>query len=162
PGFATITASAGESGELSGTTVVGVCPRLAVGQVITTTMPYGAELCISGGIGDVAEYTYAPVHTGDSPTNLTITANGITAVTGPPTPQMTPARGAALNLTFDDLLAAAPVSKRQSISGARLSPRLTGSQSLSPGQPSRLIVPGLPSVDDEWDLNVAIGCSGPT
>ena len=77
------------SGLRTGNATVNVCPALAVGGTYTAVMPLAADLCFKGYSG--AEYTYVPVnHSTASNLSLTVTANGIVPVTGPPSPNMIP------------------------------------------------------------------------
>jgi hypothetical protein len=78
------------SGLRSGLARINVCPNIAVGATYVATMPAASELCLAGGASG-AEYTYSPINLSTSSAlSLTVTASGIQAVTGPPTPNMIP------------------------------------------------------------------------
>ncbi|HEU0053861.1 MAG TPA: Ig-like domain-containing protein, partial [Longimicrobium sp.] len=95
PGQVTVTATAGSR---SGSTTIDVCPNLAVGEAYAASMPSAARLCV-GGQGSTAEYTYMPVNLSTSSAlSLTLTATGIQAVTGPPSPDRIPAASSGLRL----------------------------------------------------------------
>jgi hypothetical protein len=84
-GAANIIATAGAR---SGSATINVCPALAVGGTFTASMPVASDLCFAGG-GSGAEYTYVPInHSTSSNLSLTVTGTGISAVTGPPSPNV--------------------------------------------------------------------------
>jgi hypothetical protein len=87
-GAANITAT---SGLRSGSARINVCPALAVGGTYVASMPGASDLCFAGGAGSDAEYTYMPVNLSTSSAlSLSVTATGIQAVTGPPSPNLIP------------------------------------------------------------------------
>jgi hypothetical protein len=164
-GTASVTAT---SGPRSGSASVSVCPNLAVGGVYTGVMPLASSLCFGGGAG-TEEFTYMPVNlSSSSALSLTLTATGIQAVTGPPSPFRAPAEGAQLGRApsnepgiDEDFRARLLENDRQ------LAARLYRQGNFrverppaSRGGPRRLITVGVPSVGDLMNLNVAQGCSG--
>ncbi|HEX6038074.1 Ig-like domain-containing protein [Longimicrobium sp.] len=168
PGLATITATAGSR---TGSTTIAVCPNLDVGEVYTATMPAASSLCFTGGAAGQAEYTYMPVNLSNSAAlSLTLTGSGITAVSGPPSPNLLPAgngprldaslAGLEANDAFHTQMLARDRDLAMEVgrkSGARITrPRTRGTA----GGPSRVITPNLPTVGDLWNLNTAQGCSG--
>ncbi|HYW13527.1 MAG TPA: Ig-like domain-containing protein [Longimicrobium sp.] len=165
-GAATITAA---SGPRSGTADIVVCPDLSVGEAYTLTMPAAANLCLGGG-GAGAEYTYMPVNLSTSSSlSLAVTASGITAAAGPPSPALLPsgtqARVLGAPMVDDggfhirqmerDFRELAPLARRPE---SRVAPGRT--QRRAPGGPSMAITPGTPTVGDLWSLNTASGCAG--
>jgi hypothetical protein len=158
PGRVTVSAT---HGAMTAETAFDVCPDLAVGEVYTSSYPAAATLCL-GGVGTLTEYTYIPInYSASSALSLTLTATGIQAVTGPPTPLRAPdpqteleslneAAAASLHLTA--------LEADRNISGALITTGLSGLR--APGGLRRTIAPGVPSVGDLWSLNVAQGCSG--
>ncbi|MFL5381006.1 MAG: Ig-like domain-containing protein [Longimicrobiaceae bacterium] len=164
-GTAGVTAT---SGPRSGSAAVSVCPNLAVGGVYTGVMPLASSLCFGGGGAD-EEFTYMPVNlSGSSALSLTLTATGIQAVTGPPSPIRAPAEGprlgrSAANEPAIDEDFRARLLERDRVLGERMYRKgnyRVRRQSASPGGPRRLITAGVPSVGDLMNLNVAQGCSG--
>ncbi|TDR48467.1 hypothetical protein DFR29_10187 [Tahibacter aquaticus] len=67
---------------------VSACLDLAVGEVVVQSMPGGADFCLANSSGGPAEYTYLPINTGvAADSTLSLVANNIQAVTGPPSPR---------------------------------------------------------------------------
>jgi hypothetical protein len=157
-GAVSITASAGG---VSGVATLDVCPALEVGGVYTATMPVAARLCLSGGASG-AEYTYMPINLSTtSALSLTTTGAGIVAVTGPPSPNRIPGGLSPLS-TFDVSPTTRHLQARRAEIGS-VAPLLASRKGrLSPSGPRFAINPGVPSIGDLWDLNVAPGCSGTT
>jgi hypothetical protein len=87
PGTAIITATSNVS--TTGTYAVQVCPNLAVGEVYTASGAAAENICLGGEAG-AAEYTAMPLHTNAGSSSYTVTATGVQAVTGPPTPDRVP------------------------------------------------------------------------
>ena len=167
PGLATITATAGSR---SGQTTIAVCPDLAVGEVYTASMPAAASLCLGGGASGNAEYAYMPINLSTSSSlSLGVTASGITAVTGPPSPALLPTGGPQLQSVsdarlnaMDDLHGAMMERDRRELSPllGRASARVTRPTARRAGGPRMTITTGTPTVGDLWTLNTASGCSG--
>jgi hypothetical protein len=157
PGRVTITATAGAR---TGSATIDVCPNLAVGEAYAAPMPLAAQLCF-GGQASTAEYTYMPVNLSTSSAlSLTVTGTGIQAVTGPPSPNLVP------GVTSPLLLASAPSAGDVAIleRSARDTRHLVGNASARIRRGAsgirRSITPGVPTVGDLMNLNVAPGCSG--
>jgi hypothetical protein len=170
PGSTTITAT---SGARTGTTTVTVCPNLALGGVSVITGPTAASFCLAGGTGN--EYVVVP-YNGDAGSTLgvSVTATGISAVSGTPTPYVAPTAPVGLDifapkrdLSFESRLRA----RERSLAGSmrnvtRSETAVRAMRSLSPRTgPIRAIVSGPPTVGDVWSLNVETssldGCSAP-
>ncbi|HJU39388.1 MAG TPA: hypothetical protein VJ724_07415, partial [Tahibacter sp.] len=138
-------------------TVTG-CVTLAVGEVAKASMPGGASFCIADA-GVDAEYTYLPINVGPSgDVTLSVVANGIQAVTGPPSPRPAPSPFAAFDTST---LPADPHGGIGLDESASRSPLPGGRAPL----PSDLIAPkrkvfGPLTVGQLIDVNVAVGgCS---
>ncbi|HEU0302795.1 MAG TPA: Ig-like domain-containing protein, partial [Longimicrobium sp.] len=147
PGSATITAT---SGVRSGTAAMAVCPDLAVGGVYTAVMPAAASVCFPGG-GSGAEYTYMPVNlSAAAALSLTVTGSGIIPVTGPPSPSLQPGGSLLLNRLEDterrDRIHGEMLERDRSLAQGLLARPGTRVSRGARGGPSRLIVPGTPSV----------------
>ena len=165
PGTVTITAT---SGARTGSAKLAVCPSLAVGGVYTAVMPAASGLCFGGGETGTAEYTYMPVNlSSTSVLSLGVTGRGISAVSGPPSPNLLPGTGGALL----DGAAAAQAEDAQHLAmlerdrAEALRVMRSGApwkveRTRRAGGPNYLITPGVPAVGDLWSLNVASGCSG--
>ena len=70
---------------------VSACLDLALGEVVVRPMPAGADFCLVNSSGGAAEYTYLPINTSSvADSTLSLVANNIQAVTGPPTPRPVP------------------------------------------------------------------------
>ena len=168
PGTATITAT---SGTRTGSMSVAVCPDIAVGQVYTVVMPAAADVCFAGGATGNAEYTYMPVNLSSaSSLSLTLTGSGIVAVTGPPSPDVIDGvpltlgqRRTADQQLADDNAHTSMLERDRREGNALLSrpgTRIGNTTARSQLRPDMLITPGMPSIGDLWNLNVAQGCSG--
>lgn len=163
PGLATITAT---SGARSGSMIVAVCPDLSVGEAYTAVMPAASSLCLAGGSSGSAEYTYMPVNLSTaSSLSLTVTGSGITSVTGPPSPALLPSGGPRLAAAPSGLDARDDWHMSHLEQDRALSIRLAGRPDAlvkrgRRGGANYTITPGVPSVGDLWNLNVASGCSG--
>lgn len=116
-GTADITASAGGAQE---TVTVNVAPppsqqcdpantiNLAVGETFVASGGGAALLCVAGGPG--SEYVYVPFHhsgAGAARLAVEVSAGGVTAAAGPPTPFLSPSAGLSLS--------AAPVEPRRDL-----------------------------------------------
>ncbi|HET6232580.1 MAG TPA: Ig-like domain-containing protein, partial [Longimicrobiaceae bacterium] len=177
PGTAQITATAGS---VSGTATIGVCPNLSVGGVYTATMPGAANVCLGGGAGGAAEYTYMPINLSTSGAlSLTLTASGIQAVTGPPSPNLLPGTSARLGLSgamstsFDQVVDGGDVAilekdagKIGALMGSRSS-RIAAGQTGNAARyyrtgsgSRRVLTAGTPAVGTLMDLNTNSSCSG--
>jgi len=165
-GTAGVTAT---SGPRSGSASISVCPNLPVGGVYTGVMPVAASLCFGGGAG-TQEFTYMPVNLSNSAAlSLTLTATGIQAVTGPPSPNKLPTgprlgRSAADEPGIDEGFRARLLENDRALGRQlfRQGSYRVQRQSAAPGGPRRLITTGVPAVGDLMNLNVAQGCSGAT
>src|SRR5690606_37622062 len=106
PGVATIVAS---SDSAAASVRIAVCADLAVGEAVALD-PAATSHCFAGA-ESATEYVYIPVNTGGSGRSLTITASGIGAVTGPPSPALLPESYSAvspLRATFTSSLESDP------------------------------------------------------
>lgn len=165
PGNVTITAT---SGARTGTASISVCPAMAVGTVYTATMPAAASLCFGADAGQAAEYTYIPVnHSNASALSLTLLANGIAAVTGPPSPNLMVPSGTMLVESSNHQASSHQsdghfefLERDRSLAESLLRKKGTRVSRTSDPLLRKLIVPGTPAVGDLWALNVASGCSG--
>lgn len=164
-GNTTITAT---SGSVSGSASIAVCPNLAVGGVYTAVMPGAASLCFGGGAG-TQEFTYMPVNLSSaSALSLTLTATGIQAVTGPPSPNKLPAGGPMLGRSPANEVAIDEEGRGRMLERDRdLAAEMyrkgnyrVERQAANGRGPRRLITVGVPTVGDLMNLNVAQGCSG--
>jgi hypothetical protein len=170
-GAVTFTAT---SGVRTGAVTVAVCPDLPVGGVVTAVMPGAAGVCLAGGEAGNAEYTYMPMNlSAASALGLSVTGSGIVGVTGPPTPNLLPGDAPRLSLSgAAPALAAAPLRaaddlhlRRMEREARELAPLLARpsarvNRSARDGGARFQITPGVPSVGDLMQLNVAEGCSG--
>lgn len=165
PGNVTITAT---SGVRTGAASISVCPAMAVGSVYTAAMPSAASICFGAGAGAAAEYTYIPVnHSNASALSLTLLANGITPVVGPPSPNLMVPSGTML-VQSSDLQSSNQESdthfefmaRDKSLAESLLRKKGTRVTRTTDPLLRQLIVPGTPAVGDIWGLNVASGCSG--
>jgi hypothetical protein len=164
-GSTVITASS-DAGAVTGSFTVNVCPNLAVGAAYTAAMPGAASVCFGGGASG-AEYTYMPVNlSASSALSLTVTATGIQAVTGPPSPDRIPGglrlgRSVANEPVIDEDFRGRMLANDRDLA-ARLFRQGNAliQRSSRPGGPRRLITVGVPSVGDLMNLNVAQNCSG--
>jgi len=169
PGIATITAT---SGPRVGIAKISVCPDLAVGEVYTTTMPAAASICLSGGTSGNAEYTYMPINLSSaSSLSLTVRASGIIPVTGPPSPNLVDGLPVMLGQrqvseqqerVNDDAHLERLERDRREANRLMNRPdtRIGQGAARSQLRPDMLIVPGVPSIGDLWNLNVAPDCEG--
>jgi hypothetical protein len=164
-GTASVTAT---SGLRSGSATLSVCPNLAVGGVYTAVMPGAASLCFGGGAGD-QEFTYMPVNLSTSSAlSLTVTATGIQAVTGPPSPDRLPVGGPRLgrspagDVQIDEDFRGRLLERDRELAAQlhRSGNALIRRSAPTRGGPRRLITVGVPSVGDLMNLNVAQSCSG--
>jgi hypothetical protein len=166
PGAATITAT---SGTRTGMTNIVVCPNLDVGEAYTAVMPAASALCFGGGAAGSAEYTYMPVNlSAASSLSLTLTGSGIVAVSGPPTPSLSPAGTLPLgNVNVAALQASDEFHMSMLARDRDLATELAGRRGSRVSRPvarrdgpRMLVTPGVPAVGDLWSLNVASGCAG--
>jgi hypothetical protein len=153
PGAVQITAT---SGVRTGSAAVSVCPNLSVGGTYSAA---AGSFCISGGSGQ--EYTMVAQNLGaSSSAAFSITGSGITAVTGPPTPDRIPLRGALAvpaGPAPDERFHMAMLHREHDLP-ARLG--LTRVPLRRSG-PRMNIVPGVPSVGTVMNLNVGQGFCTP-
>jgi hypothetical protein len=161
PGSATITASSTTSyGPVTGTADIEVCTSLPLGGVWVEDMPAGSGICLGGG----AEYVAVPINLDESSSlSLSVTGNGIVAVSGPPTPSRQP-----FGPRFDVSGRGRPrpddawESRLRETSRRELTPRMGGARA-APGRGRARggarfdITPGVPTVGDLMDLNVETG-----
>ncbi|HYJ80973.1 MAG TPA: Ig-like domain-containing protein [Longimicrobiaceae bacterium] len=162
PGSVTFTAT---SGPRSGASAFCVAPDLAVGDVYTAVMPAAADLCFAGGASGDAEYTYMPINfSTSSALSLTLTGTGIIAVTGPPTPDLVAPPGPRLALQpvrNDDWHVEMMERDRRELAAFAGRPETRVNRAVRrEGGPRMLITPGVPTIGDLWQLNVASGCPG--
>jgi hypothetical protein len=162
-GSTSITAT---QGALSGSKSISVCPNLAVGGVYTAVMPSASNICL-GGAATTMEYTYMPINLSSvSSLSLSLTATGIQAVTGPPSPQvaegasrLSPAfggHGQVVEPTLGDYLHWQIQEENRHYQDKAQKIQVATRN----GDVDQLIVPGVPAVNDLWNLNVAQGCAG--
>ena len=177
PGYANITA---HSGTLLGSLNLGVCANLAVGGVATYTMPNAAKACFGGGGAD-EEFTYMPINQATSGSlSFSVTASGIQAVTGPPSPDLHVSntilatsgafapKGPALEIGSD-----LPILEQDAAHYNALLQKRSRSFAIANSQarynlnsrggmtPRSIVTPNtVPSVGDLMDLNTNSACSG--
>jgi hypothetical protein len=145
-----------------------VCPNLAVGGVYTAIMPDAAGVCFAGGDSGNAEYTYMPVNLSTSSSlSLSVTASGIVAVTGPPSPYRAPGGAQAVRIPEEaaleaaDALHATMLERDRALGERLLARRDSRIQRGRTGRgPRTNVVSGTPAIGDLWQLNVASGCTG--
>ncbi|MBB4638750.1 Ig-like domain-containing protein [Longimicrobium terrae] len=155
------------SGSRTASIPVAVCYNLAVGEVVSTTMPGASNLCIAGG-GAGAEFTYMPVNLATSGAlSLTVTATGTGAVTGPPSPSLLPGGLPRLNATSDaalqqneDLHISMMERDLRDVSTVMRKPSSLVRRGARTGGARRNITIGVPTVGDIMNLNTVSGCSG--
>ena len=150
PGFTTITAT---SGAATGEWTVGVCRYMGPASLGTSDRePDESErFCLASG-DSVAEYVVIPVNTSqDAALQVTTLAAGIGPAVGPPTPALSPSHPSFLR-------AGSPTTAGFHSRGAV---RSSSGRGLTPRGPAYAIVPGTPTVGDQWDLTVASDCSEP-
>ncbi|HKR64759.1 MAG TPA: hypothetical protein VJZ00_13585, partial [Thermoanaerobaculia bacterium] len=137
----TATGPAGTATQTLSVTVTQMtCVSLSLGGVFTSTTPVPKTFCLSGN----AEYTIVPTNVSSaSAVNVNLTATGIQAVSGPPSPMFALPRRAARrgkNATFEAWLR---MKEREPLSAStQLLPRLEA------------ITPGVPAVGAVMDINV--------
>ncbi|HEX6746607.1 MAG TPA: Ig-like domain-containing protein [Longimicrobium sp.] len=163
PGSTVITATAGSR---TGSFTVGVCPKLAVGQAYTTSMPAAASLCLGGGASG-AEYVYMPMNLAQSTalSAFSLSAVGVDTTLKPqsPSPTRLPGGLSPLRIPGEGLEIASDLPYVE-----RDLPRLNGML----GNPAARIRRGraggiraiitqgvVPSVGDSMDLNTNSACS---
>ncbi|HEX6039240.1 MAG TPA: hypothetical protein VFZ20_14410, partial [Longimicrobium sp.] len=114
------------------------------------------------GAGAAAEYTYMPLNLSTSSAlSLSLTGTGIQAVTGPPTPSVSPAGGPRLaSLDAEALRAGDEAHARRLARERAQAARLSLPRRGATAGPRRAITPGVPALDDLMSLNVAQECSG--
>ena len=164
PGTVTITAT---SGLRSGTASISVCPNLAVGAAYTASMPAASSLCLGGGASG-AEFVYIPVNLSQttSLSGMGVTASGVVAISGPPTPDRLAPGGLRLGMVpaGPELGSDLPILERGRADVARF---FGDSRHLIQrgARPARsggryVITPNVvPSVGDSMDLNTALSCN---
>lgn len=186
PGLVTITAS-NPGATRTGTKTIAVCPDLAVGGTYVTSGSGASSICFAGGTSSQAEYTAVPFN-GDLTNSIAYqtTGTGITAVTGPPTPDLIPGMGVSFRQNVGLTSMAAPtfsnavytdneptlrLRMQQGVpspaTGARIAQALSSTSQIglrafrSVGGIRKIITQGVvPTVGDSMFLNVAQGCSG--
>lgn len=137
-----VTASSSGGGSITQTLSVTVtqmaCVSLALGGVHTATTPVPKTLCLAGG----AEYTLVTSNvSSDSAQTVNLTATGIVAVTGPPTPMSAQPRTSDFEWRLRTREREEMAERMRDVSRA---PRIR----------SDAITPGVPSVGTVMDINV--------
>ena len=166
PGRTVITATAGAR---SGSFSVGVCPKLAVGEVYVAAMPQADTVCLGGtSVSFGAEYTYMPVNLAQSTalSGFSLTGVGIDTLSKPlsPNPDRLPGTS-PLRLPDPRYQIASDLPFLE-----KDLPRLNGlmanpssrirNQSRRGGARAVITQNVVPSVGDSMDLNTNSSCSG--